>query len=102
MRVVGCVTQSLALSTCKRKVVGSNSAWFEKIFRPLTPSSYSTFPGLSRKWTGRLLVTDNGTKCAWGIHKCKALQTHALNAFVAASMCVGCLVALKSAEQPRM
>ena len=30
----------------------------------ITPSSYSTCPGLSIKWTGRRLMTDSGTKCA--------------------------------------
>ena len=33
-----------------------------------TPSSYSTCPGLNIKWTGRRLVTDSGTKCAWVNH----------------------------------
>ena len=32
-----------------------------------TTSSYSTCPGLSIMWTGRCLVTDSGTKCAWVI-----------------------------------
>ena len=41
-----------------------------------TPSSYSTCPGLSIKWTGRRLVTDSGTKCAWVIHESKAVQIH--------------------------
>ena len=44
---------------------------FEIIFR--TPSSYSTYPGLSIKWTGRRLVTDSDTKCAWVIHESKAV-----------------------------
>ena len=39
-----------------------------------TPSSYSTCPGLSIKWTGRRFVTDSGTKCAWVIHESKAVQ----------------------------
>ena len=56
-----------------------------------TPSSYSTCPGLSIKWTGRRLVTDSGTKCAWVIHESKAVQIK----IAAASMCLGCLVALK-------
>ena len=43
------------------------------------PSSYSTCPGLSIKWTGRRLVTDSGTKCAWVIHESKAVQIHAHN-----------------------
>ena len=42
----------------------------------ITPSSYSTCPGLSIKWTGRRLVTDSGTKCAWVIHESKAVQIH--------------------------
>ena len=41
-----------------------------------TPSSYSTCSGLSIKWTGRRLVTDSGTKCAWVIHESKAVQIH--------------------------
>ena len=44
-----------------------------------TPSSYSTCPGLSIKWTGRRLVTDSGTKCAWMIHESKAVQIHVHN-----------------------
>ena len=43
------------------------------------PSSYSTCPGLSIKWTGRRLVTDSGTKCAWVIHESKAVQIHVYN-----------------------
>ena len=46
-----------------------------------TPGSYSTCPGLSIKWTGRRykvtgrrLVTDSGTKCAWMIHESKAVH----------------------------
>ena len=42
----------------------------------ITPSSYSMCPGLSIKWTGRRLVTDSGTKCAWVIHESKAVQIH--------------------------
>ena len=42
----------------------------------ITPSSYSTCPGLSIKWTGRRLVTYSGTKCAWVIHESKAVQIH--------------------------
>ena len=41
-----------------------------------TPNSYATCPGLSIKWTGRCLVTDRGTKCAWVIHESKAVQIH--------------------------
>ena len=44
-----------------------------------TPSSYSTCHGLSIKWTGRRLVTDRGTKCAWVIHESKAVQIHVHN-----------------------
>ena len=44
-----------------------------------TPSSYSTCPGLSIKWTGQRLVTDSGTKCAWVIHESKAVQIHVHN-----------------------
>ena len=36
--------------------------------------SYSTCPGLSIKRTGRRLVTDSDTKCAWVIHESKAVQ----------------------------
>ena len=39
-----------------------------------TPSSYSTCPGLSIKWTGHRLVTDSGTKCAWVIQESKVVQ----------------------------
>ena len=42
----------------------------------ITPSSYSTCPWLSIKWTGRRLVTDSGAKCAWMIHESKAVQIH--------------------------
>ena len=45
----------------------------------ITPSSYSTCPGLSIKWTGRRLVIDSGTKCAWVIHESKAVQIHVQN-----------------------
>ena len=44
-----------------------------------TPCSYSTCPGLSIKWTGRRLVTDSGTMCAWMIHESKAVQIHVHN-----------------------
>ena len=43
------------------------------------PSSYSACPGLSIKWTGKRLVTDSGTKCAWVIHGSKAVQIHVHN-----------------------
>ena len=43
-----------------------------------TLSSYSKCPGLSIKWTGRRLVTDSGTKCAWVMHESKAVQIHVL------------------------
>ena len=45
----------------------------------ITTCSYSTCPGLSIKWTGRRLVTDSGTKCAWVIHESKAVQIHVHN-----------------------
>ena len=46
----------------------------------ITPSSNSTCPGLSIKWTGRRLVTDSGgTKCAWMTHESKAVQIHVHN-----------------------
>ena len=64
-----------------------------------TPSSYSTCPGLSIKWTGRRLVTDSGTKCAWVIHESKAVQIHVHNNRRCLYVPRGCLVALKSAQQ---
>ena len=42
----------------------------------ITPSLCSKCPGLSIKWTGRRLVTNSGTKCAWVIHESKAVQIH--------------------------
>ena len=56
----------------------SHSGWdnFQTI---CMPSSYLTFPGLSIQWTGRLLVTDSGTKCAWVIRGSKAVQIHVHN-----------------------
>ena len=47
-----------------------------------TPSSYSTCPGLSIKWTGRRLVTDSGTKCAWVIHESKAVHENTLQSLL--------------------
>ena len=44
-----------------------------------TPGSYLTCPGLSIKWTGRRLVTDSGSKCAWVIHESKDVQIHVHN-----------------------
>ena len=44
-----------------------------------TPSSYSTCPGFSIKWTGRRLVTDSGIKCARVIQESKAVQIHVYN-----------------------
>ena len=44
-----------------------------------TPTSYSMWPGLSIKWTGRRLVIDSGTKCAWVFHDSKAVQIHVHN-----------------------
>ena len=41
-----------------------------------THSSYSTFPGLSIKWTGRRLVTECGIKCAWKVHESKAVHNN--------------------------
>ena len=60
----------------------------------ITPNSYSTCTGLSIKWTGRRLVTDSGTKCAWMIHESKYKYMYII-ANAAASMCLGCLVVLK-------
>ena len=42
----------------------------------ITPSSYSTCRGMSIKWTGRRIVIDSSTKCAWVIHESKAVQIH--------------------------
>ena len=44
-----------------------------------TPTSYSTSPGLSIKWTWPRLVTDSDTKCAWVIHESKVVQIHVHN-----------------------
>ena len=44
-----------------------------------TLNSYWTCPGLSIKWTGRLLATDSDTKCAWVFHESKTVQIHAHN-----------------------
>ena len=44
-----------------------------------TPSSYWTCPGLCIKWTGRHLVTDSGTKCAWVIQESKVVQIQVHN-----------------------
>ena len=41
-----------------------------------TSGTYSTYPGLSIKWTGRRMVTDSGIKCAWVIHESKAVKIH--------------------------
>ena len=59
---------------------GFESGWGRDNFQIIsTPSSYLTCPGLSIKWTGRRLVTDSGTKCAWVIHESKAVQIHVHN-----------------------
>ena len=56
---------------------GFESRWGRENFQTISmPSSYSTCPGLSLKWTGWRLVTDSGTKCAWVIHESKAVQIH--------------------------
>ena len=57
-------------------------AWFRiplgsRIFRPLVRLAHIRRAlGLSIKWTGRRLMTDSGTKCAWVIHESKAVQIH--------------------------
>ena len=61
----------------------------------ITPSSYSTCPGLSIKWTGRRLVIDSGTKCAWVIHESKTVQIHLHHSNRRCLYVLGCLVALK-------
>ena len=66
-----------------------------------TPSSYSTCPELSIKWTGRRLLTDSGTKCAWVIHGSK-LYKYMNITIAAASMCLGCLGALKTCTTTTM
>ena len=58
--------------------MGSNPARVETIFSSLVRLAH-TRPGLSIKWTGRRLVTDSGTKCAWVIHGSKAVQIHVHN-----------------------
>ena len=50
-----------------------------------------TLGGLSIKWTGRRLVIDSGTDCAWG----DPWKQGYIIAIAAASMCLGCLVAFK-------
>ena len=55
--------------------MGSNPARVETINMP---SSYSTCPGLGIKWTGRRLVTESDTKCAWVIHESN-VQIHVHN-----------------------
>ena len=41
----------------------------------------------------------SGTKCAWVIYESKDVQTHVQNTITDASMCLGCLVALKRRVQ---
>ena len=53
-----------------------------------TPCSYSKCPGLSIKWTGQRLVTDSGSMKA-------RLYKYMYITIATASMCLGCLVALK-------
>ena len=65
---------------------------FQTISRP---SSYSTCPGLSIKWTGRRLVTNSSTKYAWVSMKAR-LYKYMYIRITAASTCLGCLVALKT------
>ena len=59
---------------------GFESLWGKDNFQTISTSSlYLMCPGLSIKWTGRRLVTDSGTKCAWVIHESKAVQIHVHN-----------------------
>ena len=44
-----------------------------------TSSSFSTYSGLSIKWTRLPFMTDSGTKYAWVIHGSKAVQIHVHN-----------------------
>ena len=55
-------------------------------------SLYSTCPELSIKWTWRRLMTDSGTK--WSM-KARLYKNMYIITIAAASMCLGCLVALK-------
>ena len=50
------------------------------------PILYSTCPAASIKWTGRCLVTDSSTKCAWVILESKAQYKYIT--VTAASMCL--------------
>ena len=59
-----------------------------------TPSYILDVLGLSIKWTGQRLVTDSGTKCAWVTTKARLYKGMYIT-IAAASMCLGCLVALK-------
>ena len=73
--VVDWVAYWLAHSTFKRDIMVSNPDFQTS----RTPSSYSTCPGLSIKWTGRRLVTDSSTMCAWVVHVSKAVKIHIHN-----------------------
>ena len=44
-------------------------------------------------------MTEIGTKCAWVIRESMAVETHAHNTFVVASMCLGWQAALTIAYQ---
>ena len=79
-----------------RDIVDSNPARVEIIFQTIsTHSSYLTCPGLSIKWTGWRLVTGSGTVCMGDPWKQGCTNTRVHVTIAAASMCLGCLVALK-------
>ena len=59
-----------------------------------TPSSYSTCLGLSIKWTRRCLVIAAPSVHGWSM-KARLYKYMYIIAIAAASMCLGCLVALK-------
>ena len=69
--------QWLVLSTCKRRVMGSNPAGIEKIFSVLWAEL--------KEWTGKRLVTDSGTKLS---HERKAVRTHVYDTFATAFICL--------------
>ena len=87
------ITENICFCREIRKLYVNNH--FRDNFQTISiPNSRSTCPGLSIKWTGRRLVTDSGTKCAWVIHESKVYKYMYIT-IAAASMCLGFLVALK-------
>ena len=64
----------------------TDDRWLESCSGPFVYLANTlTCSGLSIKRTGRRIVTDSGTKCAWVVHKSKGVQTHSRNTFTAAS-----------------